>query len=223
LGGTDPIRLDQLALPTAAVAFNAQKATGLAAGVAATDAANVGQIPSGEIMLGTGPAGALWTNLDRGNVAIGSGLGVLPSGTPRGVLGSLALPKTFTGIKFPTGSTAAVGPTHWWVCITDISGNVLAVSADQTTTPIPATTLMTVPFTTPTLIPAGTFYIFIMVVATTTQPTLCGVGSLLQTPAIAPVFSGNSTTTGQTTPPSIGGTIGVPTAQSASQHWCWTY
>jgi hypothetical protein len=222
LGGTDPIRLDQLALPTAAVAFNAQKAIGLAAGVAATDAANVGQIPSGEIMLGRAPAGALWTNLDRGNIAIGASIGAFSSGTPRGILGSLSVAKTLTGLKFLTGTTAAVTPTNWWVCITNTSGTVLAVSADQTTTAIPASTVITVPFTAPTLIPAGGFYAFIMVVAATV-PTIAGVTGLLNSPAIAPVFSGNSTTTGQTTPPAIAGSIGVPTAQSASQHWCWAY
>lgn len=39
-------RLDQFAAPTAAVPFNSQKITGLAAGVAGTDAANVGQLPT---------------------------------------------------------------------------------------------------------------------------------------------------------------------------------
>lgn len=39
-------RLDQFAAPTAAVPFNAQKITGLAAGVAGTDAANVSQLPT---------------------------------------------------------------------------------------------------------------------------------------------------------------------------------
>jgi len=39
-------RLDQLASPTAAVAMNGQKLTGLATGTASTDAATVGQLPS---------------------------------------------------------------------------------------------------------------------------------------------------------------------------------
>lgn len=50
-------RLDQLAAPTAAVALNGQKITGLANGTAANDAAAFGQIPTAGTTAGTYAAG----------------------------------------------------------------------------------------------------------------------------------------------------------------------
>ena len=46
--GVQANRLDQLAVPTGAVALNSQKITGLAAGVADTDAANKGQVDAAQ-------------------------------------------------------------------------------------------------------------------------------------------------------------------------------
>lgn len=179
-------------------------------------------MPVGDPRLFGAPAGALWTSIDRTQVAISGSLGLLTSGTPRAVLGGFAVPTLVTGIKFLTGSTAAVSPTHWWVAATDTSGNVLAVSADQTTNAIAASTVITVPFTTPTVLPAGNVYFHIMVAAGTV-PTVAGISSLLNSPTIAPVFSGASTATGQTTPPTVGSSLAAPTAQSGSVHWCWAY
>lgn len=182
----------------------------------------VAALPSGESQLFGAPSGAVWTSIDRTQVAISGSLGLLTSGTPRAVLAGFAVPTLVTGIKFVTGSTAAVSPTHWWVAATDTSGNVLAVSADQTTTAIGASSVITVPFTTPTVLQAGNVYFHLMVAAGTV-PTVAGLSGLLNTPAINPVFSGASTATGQTTPPAVGGSLAGPTSQSSSLHWCWAY
>lgn len=182
----------------------------------------VAALPSGESQLFGAPSGALWTSIDRTQVAISGSLGLLTSGTPRAVLAGFAAPTLVTGLKFLTGSTAAVTPTHWWVAATDTAGNVLAVSADQTTAAIAASSVITVPFTLPTVIPAGNVYFHIMVAAGTV-PTVAGISGLLNTPAINPVFAGASTATGQTTPPAVGGTLAGPSSQSSSLHWCWAY
>ncbi|ORU96143.1 hypothetical protein AWB94_31260 [Mycolicibacterium canariasense] len=179
-------------------------------------------LPAGDPRLFGAPSGALWTSIDRTQVVISGSLGLLTSGTPRAVLGGFALPTLVTGLKFLTGSTAAVSPTHWWVVATDASGVVLAVSADQGSAAIAASSVITVPFATPTVLPAGNVYFHLMVAAGTV-PTLAGISGLLNSPTIAPVFSGASTATGQTTPPAVGDTLGAPTSQSGSVFWCWAY
>lgn len=182
----------------------------------------VSALPAGDPRLFGAPAGALWTSIDRTQVVISGSLGLLTSGTPRAVLAGFAVPTLVTGLKFLTGSTAAGSPTHWWVAATDTAGNVLAVSADQGSGAIAASSVITVPFATPTVFPAGNVYFHIMVAAGTV-PTLAGISGLLNSPTVAPVFAGASTATGQTTPPAVGGSLGVPTSQSGSVHWCWAY
>lgn len=66
------------------------------------------------------------------------------SGAPTGAEGGMAifLPAGFTvgHIAFVSGTTAASVPTHWWFCLRDLKGNLLAVTADQLTTAWAAST-----------------------------------------------------------------------------------
>lgn len=94
-------RLDQVAAPTAAVALNSQKITGLANGTAATDAAAFGQVPALDAtatdiqMDGTQAAGTTGKAADAGHVH--------PTDTSRAPLAS----PTFTGA--PAAPTPAAG------------------------------------------------------------------------------------------------------------------
>ncbi len=84
------------------------------------------------------------------------------------------------------GATAAVTPTDQWLGLCDASGNLLAVTADQTTTPINSYTPYSWPvaevesgaassFTVPT---TGWYYIVLSVTAST-EPTPLGVSPLI--------------------------------------------
>lgn len=82
----------------------------------------------------------------------------------------------FTNMTFRSGTTPANGPTHWWMALYDTSATpaLIAQTADQTTTPIGAST----PFTLPlvggpyTITTTGTYYAVLMTACTTTIPTI---------------------------------------------------
>jgi hypothetical protein len=166
------------------------------------------------------PTGALAVTMDRGSIASMGSLGLLTSGTPRSSLIGFAKPTTVTAFHFVTGTTAAITPTHWWVALTDSAGAVVAVSADQLTAPIAASTAFSVAFPAPVPLPAGRYYAVLVVVAGGV-PTLLAVTGLYNAVALPPVTDGNSATTGQTVPPAIGATIAAPASQSTSAPFFW--
>jgi len=134
---------------------------------------------------------------------------------------TLELGEVVGHIGFGTGATAAVGPTHWWVCLLDQTYKLMAHSADQTTTALPASTwqkLATIASYTATY--SGTFYLGLMVATGTTQPTiLCRNETpdgqfVTGTNVPTPVVNGLSST-GLTTPGTDGTTTyAAPTAAS---------
>ena len=131
----------------------------------------------------------------------------LPAGTSVGHIG------------FVTDTTAATGPTHWWVALLDNTYKQQAHSADQTTAAIAASTwfslALTAPFTTTY---SGTYYLALAIATSTTQPTICASGAVPRpamitgTNVVAPLVSGVSST-GLTTPGTDGTTTYIaPTA-----------
>jgi len=110
-----------------------------------------------------------------------------------------------------TGNTAAVTPTHAWMCIVDASTmNIVAISADQTTRAMsfdqPYTFPLTSTWTTEVLIG-------VMVVAGT-MPNL--EAASMRPGAMSAVLPalGGATLTGQTTPPTVGTSVGSIAAAS---------
>jgi hypothetical protein len=176
-------------------------------------------ISNGDVVLHRGPTTVLAVTIDRNIPGLGS-LGLLTSGTPRCSMLGFAKPTKVTALHFVTGTTAAITPTHWWVAITDSAGVVVAVSADQLTAALAASTAFSVSFAVPQTLPAGRYYAALMVVAGTV-PTLIGLTGIYNTIAIAPVTDSNSGTTGQTTAPALGATLTPPASQSASAPYFW--
>jgi hypothetical protein len=99
-------RLDQVANPTAAVALNAQKITGLANGTVATDAAAFGQLPN----VGTTAVGGdLSGTVSSATVAKVSGVAV--SGTPSSGQVLTASSTTAAAWSTQTSGAQALSPT----------------------------------------------------------------------------------------------------------------
>lgn len=127
--------------------------------------------------------------------------------------------ETVTNLSFCTSTTAASGPTHWWMVLLDQTYKQQAHSAGQTTTALGASTWKTLPMVTPYQATySGVHYIGIMVVATVTQPTLISnsatfaaqfiTGANVPTPLL-----GGTSTTGLTVPGTDNSTVYIaPTA-----------
>lgn len=129
-------------------------------------------------------------------------------------LQALAIPASVSigHIAFVSGLTAAISPTHWWFCLFDSNRNLLASTADQTTTAFNASTLTSLPISTVaagsassfTTTYTGLYYVGFMMTATTLPP-LVGTNHVAGDSAIisaAPILQGTSNT-GQTTPPAF--------------------
>lgn len=127
-----------------------------------------------------------------------------------------------SNFKWRTGSTAGAGTTgnvHQWAAITDASGNVLAVTGDQLLTALAASTVFTWVWSAATLLPAALLYLHLCVVMNTTMPTFTGVG--VGTVDTVPPLTSGLGSTGQTTPPSVGGTLLLPTAIGTGKLYGW--
>ena len=127
---------------------------------------------------------------------------------------------TVTNISFCSATTGAGTPTHYVFALYDINRNLLASSADQTSTAWAANTLKTLAMGTPYLVPTtGLYYLMLSVVATTV-PTIKGGTARTggQLGATAPIMAGLSSTTYSTvTAPS---TLGAITGGTASIWGC---
>lgn len=124
-----------------------------------------------------------------------------------------------TNICFCSATTAANTPTHYVFALYDLSGNLLATTADQTTTAWGANTLKTLAVTAAYTVPTtGLYYLAISVVATTV-PTIKGGtartnGALM---AVTPNLAGISSTAYATGTAPV--SIAIPTAASTASIW----
>lgn len=129
---------------------------------------------------------------------------------------------TVSKIGFVTSTTAATGPTHWWVALLDQTYTQQAHSADQTAAAITASTWTSLAMVTPfTPKYTGRFYLAFMIATSTTQPTLAQATNaplaalITGTGAPTPLHNGASTAA-LTTPGTDGTTVyAAPTAASA--------
>src|SRR5688572_14137489 len=73
------------------------------------------------------PTGAIVSNADRANAAIGNNTGLLTSGRLQ-LAGGLVIPggTTITSITFVSGTQAAATPTNQWFCLVALDRTVLA-------------------------------------------------------------------------------------------------
>lgn len=126
-------------------------------------------------------------------------------------------------IGFVTGSTAATGPTHWWGVLVDQNLVVRAVTADQTSTAIGASTWFALNFGAAyTTTYSGLYYLGLMIAVGTTMPTLVGAASpnaaLVTGTGAQSLKLGGSSSTGQTTAPALGAAVTAPSAAAATPY-----
>ncbi|MEO7102873.1 MAG: hypothetical protein ABI119_06005 [Gemmatimonadaceae bacterium] len=172
-------------------------------------------VSSGIIYGQSGSGSCLAATCDR-TADITLATGTVTSGTIR--LQSIQLPAGLpvTNIAFCSGTTAGATLTHQWFVLTDSALKVLCVTGDDTTTAWAASTVKTLAVTSGPYrtLYTGLYYVGIMVSATTV-PTIQGSPSTLTVGFrnTAPKSSGNSST-GQTTPATVGATLTALTTQA---------
>jgi len=157
------------------------------------------------------PSGIQFTTMPR-QLPCADNNGLLSSG--RLQMQSIMFPKgaILSNIGFVSGTTAANGPTHQLFGIYDSALNLLATTADGTTTAWAANSLQTFPLTAPfTTTYDGFHYVAMMITVSTTLPSLAcfaGGGTAVTGPAaILPVTAGVSTTGLTTSLPSTAAAI----------------
>jgi hypothetical protein len=125
-----------------------------------------------------------------------------------------------TNIVLCSATTAASGPTHYVAALYDLTGALLATSADKTSTAWGANTMVTFAMNTPYTIPTtGLYYVMFSMTASTTVVTLKGGTATTdgQLRLTAPVLQGISATAYATgTAPA---SIGVPSAKNTASIW----
>jgi hypothetical protein len=135
--------------------------------------------------------------------------------------------QTVQGAGFVASTTAGATMTHWWMTLLDSGYTCRAVTADQTSGAIAASTWQNLPFAaTYTATYTGMYYLGVMVAASTI-PTLCGAASPLAamvtgTGAPTPLLGGVSAT-GLTTPPTAGTTAYIAPTAAAVTPYLFTY
>jgi hypothetical protein len=132
----------------------------------------------------------------------------------------LAAGTVVTNISFCSATSAASGPTHWVFALYDNAGNLLATSADQTSTAWAANTLKTLSMNSPyTITSSGLYYLMVSMTASTTVVTLKG-GTAKTDGAlnfVTPVLNGLSATT--YTSGTAPATVALPAAKSTASIW----
>lgn len=136
----------------------------------------------------------------------------LTSGTPRWTGIPMPAGITLNKMTMVTTTTVEAGGTHGWYALTDNTGKVVAVTADQTGATVwsPSGSPITLPFTAPyTTTYRGLYFIWVCVTAST-SPTLQGLSVLGQAASLAPALGGNGAIS-QFTPPALGATLAFTT------------
>ena len=157
------------------------------------------------------PAGTIARTVPRA-MANSATITTTPSGTPNARLVALPAGMIVTNIAVLSGSTAEVTGSHFWCALTDLQGNVLAVTADQTgASYVTSATFLKNPVTVPYQVPQTGLYYLVVSVSAATMPTLVGgvnvIGSANNLP---PVMSGTFGL--QAAPPAVGANLGALTA-----------
>lgn len=164
------------------------------------------------------PAAKRFANIDR---ASANGLGNIaaPNDGQLRLNGGIVLPggETFTTIGFITGTTPAVALLNQWFALIDTAGNVLVKTNDATSAAWGANTEKELTMSAAyTPLDDIEVYVAILLKATTTRPSLRGIGSFA---GVTPFIAGDATS-GLTNPASLGATISLPGAEN-SNAYCW--
>ncbi len=168
------------------------------------------------------PANVIAETFARSGVTNNS-IGILSTGRLT-VCGGAVIPanRTVTNISFISGNTALSAGTNQWFCLIDQALNVLAKTADDTSTAWSANTVKTLALSA-TYRPSVNTPVYIgIVVAAATPPTLAGPvisNTSSAVHSIVPMIAASSTT-GLTNPASLGATAAALT-QVAGQGYAY--
>jgi hypothetical protein len=127
--------------------------------------------------------------------------------------------RTLSKVFMRTGTTAGVKVTHLWWALTDLKGNVLAVTADAAAAAASAT--LEAALTSPIILAPGLYYLQRLIVAETMPTEVCTTGTSTGITAIAPVIFGNAATAQNVGPPTVGENIGAPSAAAGQLPYWW--
>jgi hypothetical protein len=148
----------------------------------------------------------------------------LTSGTPLIMPGPCVPAVAINHINLFLSSTAVAGQTHAWAALLSLSGTILAISADAGSTAwhsgtfVPVTVALASTWT-----PSSTTQTLLAIcIVASTMPTFRGLTDSGTTAfSFSPILQGNSTTTGQTTPPAVSSSLGMPTAAANNLPYCF--
>jgi hypothetical protein len=146
-----------------------------------------------------------------------SGANTLTSGTLHMTAIYLVAGDVLTNLKVRGGSSGWATVTHSWGVLTDASLNVVAVTPDDTTATLGVQVTRTFAFTSPYTVPTtGLYYVGVMVAGGTT--TTLGASAMASAQNGIPPISVATSSTGQTTPPSVGATMGALTSTTTGPY-----
>jgi len=134
------------------------------------------------------------------------------------VMSAVSLPvnQTISNFNFMPGTTGDAGPTNQWMGLYDAQRNLLAISADGTSTVITASTVVTYPVATVAagaatsyITPYSGLYYIGLLIATTNAPTFTALTTFATVNSLVPILGGTSTAslTAPSTFPTQAGTI----------------
>jgi hypothetical protein len=164
---------------------------------------DAGQL-AGATRQGWRPSGAIAENFLRG-LALSSS--TLASGR-LDLAGGMVLPRgvTVSNITYVSHTTAVGTPTNQWFCLVDTAGNVLAKTVNDTTAAWSASTAKTLALASP-YTPTSDIAVYCGIVVTaTTMPTIIAYGSPSAGVGVVLPKTSCQSTTGLTTPASLGAT-----------------
>jgi hypothetical protein len=197
---------------TGAIAMGGQRITGLAAGSAPTDAAQIAQAADQSEYYLNGAPTFMRYNLLRRNA--GGNLAALTTQVMTSTAILLYAGDIVTTLTFMSGATGANTPTNWWFALYDTQATpaLIAQTADQLTAAWAADTAKPLALSAPyTVLTTGIYYAAIMVKATT-PPTL--IGASAQADASGAVTAGQKVlarTSGASLTTTAPATIATPT------------
>jgi hypothetical protein len=164
-------------------------------------------------------AGAIFSTFDRAT-GLSSGL-AQTSGNRVAALIEIerGTTRTLSKVNMRTGTTAGVKVTHLWWALTDLRGNVLAVTADAAAAA--ANSTLESALASPINLAPGLYYLQRLIVAETMPTEVCTTGTSTGITAVAPVIFGNAATAQNVGPPTVGENIGVPSTAAGQLPYWW--
>jgi hypothetical protein len=144
-----------------------------------------------------------------------------------GVMASYGIPlyagDVITSLACMSGNVGATTPTNWWFALYDTSKNLMAQTADQTTTAWAALTVKDIALATPkTITNTGIYYAAIMMKATTVNNLAgCGLQTGLQDlgDGLVTGMAAKAQTSGSGLTTTAPASIATPTNVIGIAHW----